>query len=81
MNDAKKNAPQQMSEKRESSLRNIARMAEENAELVAVATMAFVNGLQIGSVRAAAEQQQGGAVSEGGQEERGLFQPLPWRSL
>ena len=57
MNDTKKNAPQQMSEKRESSLRNIARMAEENAELVAVATMAFVNGLQIGHARATADAQ------------------------
>lgn len=52
MNTATKNNTNQISEKRENTLRNIARMAEENAELVAVATMAFVNGLQIGHARA-----------------------------
>lgn len=57
MNGTKNNTTQQISDKREASLRNIARMAEENAELVAVATMAFVNGLQVGTARANADTQ------------------------
>lgn len=56
MKNPEKNVPQQMSKKRESTLRNIARIAEQNAELVAAVTEAFVNGLQIGSVRTAEQQ-------------------------
>lgn len=56
MKTPEKNVPQQMSEKRESTLRNIARIAEENAELVVAVTEAFISGLQIGSVRTAEQQ-------------------------
>lgn len=37
--------------------RNVAKMAEKDAELVAVAAIAFVNGLQIGHARANADTQ------------------------
>lgn len=37
--------------------RNVAKMAEKDAELVAVAAIAFVNGLQIGHARANADAQ------------------------
>lgn len=57
MNKSESVVARQESKDRETIQRNIARMAEENAELVAVATMAFVNGLQIGHARANADPQ------------------------